>query len=126
MLKIAFRWIMVLFYIVAGFNHFRVPDLYMALMPPYLPYPRGLIYISGVAEIFGGLGVANPLTRRPAAWGLIALLIAVFPANIHVALHGFGNVHPLLLWLRLPLQIVLIAWVWWTCLEKQPPAAVRH
>ena len=90
--------------------------MYLNAMPPYLPYPRTLVYISGICEVAGGGGVLlPPPVRRWAGWGLIALLVAVFPANVHMALHHGSipglNVAPLLLWLRLPLQLVLIAWV---------------
>jgi len=121
MLKTVFRWLLVLFYLAAGFNHFRVPDFYLGLMPPALPYPRELILISGAAEILGGIGAAIPFTRRLAGWGLIALLLAVFPANIYAALHGFAGMSRLGLWIRLPFQFLFIAWAWWTCLK--PPAA---
>src|SRR4051812_9506924 len=114
MLKSVLRWLMALLFIIAGLNHFRDPGFYLDLMPPYLPWPLALIYISGVAEILGGAGVLWPATRRAAAWGLILLLVAVFPANLHAALHGFHQVPAWVLWLRLPLQAVLIAWAYWT------------
>lgn len=85
-------------------------------MPPSVPWPAALISISGVAEIAGGLGLLLPRTRKLAAIGLIALLIAVFPANIYAAFHGMQiggrTVPPWILWGRLPLQVVLIAWVY--------------
>ncbi len=88
-------------------------------MPPVLPWPLALVYLSGAAEIAGGLGVLWPQTRKIAALGLIVLLIAVFPANIYAALHGMqigGRViPPWLLWARLPLQALLIAWVYFAC-----------
>lgn len=93
-------------------------------MPPYLPFPRALVFISGACEIAGGIGVlpAPPL-RRWAGWGLIALLIAVFPANIEIARHGtmIGKVWvaPLLGWVRLPFQALFIVWVWW-CAVREP------
>jgi uncharacterized membrane protein len=93
--------------------------MYLALMPPYLPWPRELIYLSGVLEVFGGIRILVPATRRLAGWGLIALLLAVFPANLHAALHGFRGVPGWVLWLRLPLQLLLIAWVYGTCLKKR-------
>lgn len=101
-------------FVLAGLNHFLNPGMYLAMMPPYLPYPEAFNLISGAAEIAGGLGLLVPCLRRAAGWGLIALLVAVFPANIHMALHGLeGVVIPAwVLWARLPLQFVLIAWVW--------------
>ena len=90
-------------------------------MPSYLPWPRELVLISGVAEIAGGVAILIPRLRRLAGWGLIALLLAVFPANLQVALHGWEGVHipQWLLWARLPLQVVLIAWVYWVCLVRR-------
>lgn len=105
-------------FVFAGTMHFVVPQYYVAMMPPFLPAHLALVYISGVAEIAGGLGVLLPATRRAAAWGLIALLVAVFPANIYVAIYDiplFGATEGpgLLAWLRLPLQGVMILWAWW-------------
>jgi uncharacterized membrane protein len=106
------------FYIAAGLNHFANPDFYVQIMPPYLPWHLELVYLSGVAEIVCGVGVLVPATRVVAAWATIALLIAVFPANIHVAVNdvpmagqaeGAGWVN----WVRLPFQAVFIAWAWW-------------
>ncbi len=119
-----FRWLLAVFFIGAGLNHFRAPEFYRAMMPPWLPAPDLLIYASGVAEILGGLGVLIPATRRWAGWGLIVLLIAIFPANLHLALNDAPlpgvNVPAWVLWARLPLQAVLIAWVWWTSLSPRP------
>lgn len=111
-------WLMGFFYMYAGYMHFRRPDFYEPMMPPYLPAPMFLIYLSGVAEFVSGLGVLIPPTRKVAAWLMIATLIAVFPANIHIAVHNvalFGNPEGAgpLNWVRLPLQAVLIAWAWW-------------
>ena len=118
----ALRWLLVLAFIAAGANHFRDPAFYRPMMPPYLPWHDALIAISGIAEIAGGLGVAFATTRRVAGYGLIALLIAVFPANLHMALNQVDlpgmRVDPLVLWLRLPLQAVLIAWVWLVALRQ--------
>jgi uncharacterized membrane protein len=116
MTRIVFRWILAAFFIVSGMNHFRVPDVYIAMIPPWLPWPSGLNAVAGACEILGGIGVLIASLRCAAGWGLIALLVAVFPANLHVALlghmPGFGY-SPLALWLRLPFQAVLIAWVAW-------------
>jgi len=111
-----FRGLAALFFVVAGAYHFRQPEIYLGMMPPLLPGPEALNYISGAAEIAGGLGLMVGCTRRFAGWGLIALLLAVFPANIYVALQGRMpglDVSPLALWLRLPFQFVFLAWVWW-------------
>ncbi|MBR9990565.1 MAG: DoxX family protein [Gemmatimonadetes bacterium] len=103
-------------FVVAGVMHFVRPGIYARIIPPFLPFPMALVYISGVAEILGGIGVLIPSLRAWAGIGLIALLIAVFPANLYMALAperaGFG-IAAVWLWLRLPLQLVVIAWVWW-------------
>lgn len=112
------RWILALFFVAAGVNHFLSPTVYMELMPPYLAWHVELIYVSGIAEIALGTGVLFPRFRQPAGWGLIALLIAVFPANIHAALHGFRSVPCWILWARLPIQLVLMTWVYWCCLRE--------
>jgi uncharacterized membrane protein len=102
------------FFIVDGVMHFVAPDAYVRIVPPVLPVPRLLVLVSGIAEVFGGCGLVLPSTQRPAAWGLILLLLAVFPANIytavsHVSFPGvFGQ--SWVQWLRLPLQIPLILW----------------
>ena len=98
----------------------------MEIMPPYLPWHLGLIYVSGVAEIVLGVAALIPALRRIAGWGLIALLIAVFPANIQMAFNGFHSMPSWILWARLPIQVVLIAWVYWCCLSgKRDRAAER-
>ena len=109
-------------YVVAGVMHFVVPEAYVQVMPPVLPAPLALVYLSGVAEVALGVGVLVPQTRRYAAWGLVALLVAVFPANVYMATSGvvvegtpFGTLDPSAAerWGRLPLQAVLVAWAWW-------------
>ncbi len=105
------------FFVFGGINHFRSPDVYVAIMPPYLPAHLALVYISGVFELMGGIGVLVPATRSRAGWGLVALLVAVFPANLHMAVNPEPFVAegmPLWgLYLRLPLQFALMAWAWW-------------
>ena len=90
------------------------PGTYLKIMPPYIPAPLLMIYISGVFEILLGLLVIPPKTRKLAGWGLIALLVAVFPANIHLALHPeiFPNVPAWADWARLPLQGLFMFWVY--------------
>jgi uncharacterized membrane protein len=108
--------LLAVFFIVAGVCHFAFPAPYLAIMPPFLPCPDGLVWISGIAEIAGGVGVLSGTTRRIAGCGLIALLIAVFPANIYAVFAGMKingwTVPAWLLWLRLPFQPALILWVW--------------
>ncbi|HZF07773.1 MAG TPA: MauE/DoxX family redox-associated membrane protein [Thermoanaerobaculia bacterium] len=109
------RWALGLFFIIAGIAHFVRPDVYLKIMPPYLPWHRGLVFLSGVAEVVLGALVLVPRCTVPAAWGLIALLVAVFPANLYMAQNPglFPKLSPTLLWLRLPLQAVLIGWAYW-------------
>ena len=110
------RTLISLLFVAGGLNHFRSPALYAQIMPPYLPFPLALVYLSGVAEIAGGVGVAMPKTRRAAGWGLLALLLAIFPANVYMAtdrvVPGNYQLSDALLWARLPLQFVLMFWVW--------------
>ena len=105
------------FFVLAGTMHFVVPRTYARIMPPYLPRHGELVYASGVAEAVGGLGLMPRATRRLAGWWLIATLIAIFPANVHMALHPeeFPKVPggAVALWARLPFQAVFIAWVRW-------------
>ena len=107
----------VIFYVVAGALHFIKAEPYLQIMPPYIPWHVAMVRVSGGFEILGGLGLFLPATRRAAAWGLIALLIAVFPANIYLATHpieaGAASIAPVLRWGRLPLQLLLVWWLLW-------------
>jgi uncharacterized membrane protein len=119
------RWALAVFFVVAGLNHFRDPAFYLSMMPPVLPFPGVLNVLAGVFEILGGIGVLVPRTQRFAGWGLIALLIAVFPANIYAALNGSiaGLDAPSwTLWARLPFQALFLAWVWAVTLRKEKSA----
>ena len=109
-------------FILAGLNHFRQRGFYIKIMPEYLPWHGPLVDISGYAEILLGALFALQRARRAAGWGLIALLVAVFPANVQMALHPqrYRRVPAWALWCRLPLQAVLIAWVDW-CTRSSPP-----
>ena len=100
-------------FLTTGLLHFLRPRMYEAIMPRYLPAHRELVYASGVAEIAGGAGVLHSRTAKPAGWWLIATLIAIFPANVEMAVHAerFRKIPRPLLWARLPLQGLLIAWV---------------
>lgn len=106
-MKIA-RILLALFFIISGANHFLSPDFYLAIMLPYFPLHAQLVAISGAAEVAGGLGVLFPPTRKLAAWGLIALLVAIFPANIQAISTGMviadRAVPNWILWSRLLLQ----------------------
>jgi uncharacterized membrane protein len=108
-------------FIAAGANHFVHPTFYQRIVPPSLPNPALLVVISGIAEIAGGIGVLIPVTRKLAGVGLVAMLVAVFPANIYMAQHPelyHDIASATTLDIRLPLQAVLIAWVWWTCFGR--------
>jgi uncharacterized membrane protein len=117
------RILLSLFFLMAGTLHFLNPDAYVHIMPPYLPHPLLLVYVSGMCEIAGGVGVLVPGLRRIAGYGLIALLITVFPANLHMALNHVSlpgtSLPDWVLWSRLPLQALLIAWVWFCAVRKQ-------
>ncbi|HZL56494.1 MAG TPA: DoxX family protein [Bryobacteraceae bacterium] len=109
-------WLAALFFIFSGFLHFVRPAPYIRIVPPWIPWHAAMVYISGAAEIAGGAGLLIPVVRRMAAWGLVALLIAVFPANIYMAAeHIQFTAHPIspaLIWARLLLQPLFIWWVW--------------
>ncbi len=106
-----------IFYIGAGILHFTKTEFYLKIVPPYIPWHPAMVWISGAFEILGGIGLLIPPFRRAAAGGLVALLIAVFPANIYMATNpvaaGAGSLSPLVLWGRLPLQFIFIAWLLW-------------
>jgi uncharacterized membrane protein len=112
--KLIGKWTFGALFVVAGVLHFVAPGFYMKIMPPYLPLHRELVLASGVAEVVLGILLLVPKTSRFAAWGLIALLIAVFPANIYVYQNreSFPQLSPLAHLLRLPLQGVLILWAY--------------
>jgi len=113
--KTGSRYVLGVLFILAGANHLRNPALYVAIMPPYLPWHLALVYISGAAQITLGALLLWRRWSAVAAWGLIALLAAIFPANLHMALHPerYRSVPEFALWLRLPLQGVLMLWAWW-------------
>ena len=103
-------------FIIAGILHFVMPKFYLAMMPGYLPMPLLLVHVSGVFEVLGGAGLLLPATRTAAAVGLILLLLAIFPANIEMLrlahLRGASTLFIAACWLRLPLQPLLMWWVW--------------
>jgi uncharacterized membrane protein len=111
-----------LFFLLAGLNHFLSPETYLPLMPDYLPWHLPLIFLSGLAEMMGGIGICIPKWRRLAGWWLIAVLVAVFPSNIHMLMNevplGGVAVPTWIFWARLPMQGVLIAWIYWACVRN--------
>lgn len=103
-------------FVAAGALHLLKPAPYIRIVPPWLPAPATLVMVSGICEILGGLGVLVPATRVVAGWGLIALLVAVLPANVQMLVDAHAR-HASRLWqlslvLRVPLQAALIWWVW--------------
>jgi uncharacterized membrane protein len=116
-LKTALRWLLGAFMLTMGVLHFVRADEFLRQVPPSLPAPLALVYVSGVAEIAGAIGIQIARTRRAAAWGLALLYIAVFPANVYMAIHHVSptviQLSPAALWGRLPFQALFIAWAWW-------------
>jgi uncharacterized membrane protein len=105
---------MIALYIAAGLNHFINPNFYLKIMPPWIPYPKEMVLISGVCEILFALLLIFPFTRRLGAWGIILLLVAVFPANVQMLINYKNENNPLL-WVaivRLPVQLILIWWAY--------------
>jgi uncharacterized membrane protein len=105
-----------LLFAVAGVLHFASPGFFVRIVPPWVPRAEMAVSLSGVAEMAGAIGLLIPATRIAAGWGLIALLVAVFPANVYMLqqaiAHGASNTELAVLWIRLPLQPLLIGWVW--------------
>ncbi len=113
MAKTLFRYLLAAIVVASGVMHFVAPDKFEKIVPDWLPAPRTLVLVSGFFEIAGGLGLLVKQTRSLAAWGLAALFAAVFPANVHMALHKIYTDNLWVLWGRLPFQGVLIAWAVW-------------
>ena len=113
-IKLTSKHLLAIFMVGAGTMHFVKPDFYMKIMPPYLPLHLPLVYLSGFFEAGLGLLLLVPRFSRLAAWGIIALLVAVFPANIYVYQHqDLLPASPMVHLLRLPLQAVFILWAYW-------------
>lgn len=115
------RYVIAGFFMITGILHFVRPQMFVKIMPDYIPWHRAMVYISGVAEILGGLGILFENTQTWAGWGLILLLVAVFPANINMTIEsvqksGYTSVFSIATIARLPLQFLLIYWVYWACL----------
>ncbi len=118
--KVVARCVICLGFILAGLAHFFKPAVYARAVPPQFGHPLFLVELSGACEILGAIGILMPLLRRPAAFGLLALLVAVYPANIYMAMRPelFADLaSPAALMLRLPLQFVFMWLVWWSCLR---------
>jgi len=112
--KPASKYLLAIFMIVAGTMHFLNPEFFLKIVPPYLPLHKELVFISGVFEVLLGILLVVPKTSRMAAWGIVALLIAVFPANLYVYQHqDILPASPVVHLLRLPLQGLFILWAYW-------------
>ena len=110
--------LMIIGYIAAGINHFRVPQFYIAIIPAYIPYPQFMNGAAGIFEIMFGLGLTFQPARKLAAWGIVLMLAAFLPVHISMITDapfkvGAATVSPVLAWLRLALQPVLMLWAWW-------------
>lgn len=117
--------IIALFFLIGGVAHFVFTDFFVMAMPDYLGYHKELVLISGIFELLGAMGILIPKTRFPAGCGLIALIVAVYPANINMALHPerYPDISEIFLYARLPLQFLFVWFVWWAIhLEKRKTA----
>jgi uncharacterized membrane protein len=123
-IRTGLRYLLAFFFALAGANHFYKPGWYLKIMPPSLPYPLLLVYFSGVLETALGLALLSNKHKGKAGWGLAALLLAIFPANLYMAARpeAFPGFKPWALWARLPLQFVLIGLVLWSARRKSAPA----
>jgi uncharacterized membrane protein len=124
--KMTARLVLAIFMTLMGVGHFLHPAEFVAMVPRWLPAPGALVAISGLAEVAGGVGLLLPPVRQVAAFGLMLLYVAVFPANVNMAVHHLSppGIHlaSWVLWARLPLQLPLIAWAWWLSRTPPPPS----
>ncbi|WP_138431213.1 DoxX family protein [Fodinibius saliphilus] len=116
------RYVIAAAFFTIGILHFVRPQFFLRIVPDFIPYHLAMVYISGAAEVLGGIGILVTQTRTWAAWGLILLLVAVFPANINMTVmsvqeSGYTSWYSVATILRLPLQFVLMYWVYWACLR---------
>jgi len=116
--------LLIIGYVAAGINHFRVPEFYITIIPQYIPHAQFINVLAGIFEIIFGLGLALKTTRKIAAWGIILMLAAFLPVHISMITDapfklGDNTVNPSLAWLRLALQPVLIAWAWWHARDEK-------
>ena len=120
-IKAISKYVLAIFMITAGIMHLVNPAFFLKIVPPYLPLHKELVLVSGIFEVLLGILLLVPKTSRLAAWGIVALLIAVFPANLYLYQHqDILPASPILHLLRLPLQGVFILWAFWhTAVPKQ-------
>lgn len=113
-IKTFFLILLSVFFTYAGIDHLVSPDFYVSIMPPWIPAHLELVYLSGVFEVMGGVGVLIPRFRAFAGAGLVALLIAVYPANLHMAFnpHLFPDIPVVALYIRLALQFLAFYWAY--------------
>jgi len=124
------RLILACSFLMIGILHFTHVDVFAVIVPPFLPAPRKLVYLSGIFEVLGGIGLLMPAFRRAAAFGLLCLIIAVYPANIYMAvaevqLPGLPPMPAWAAWARLPLQFVFLWAVWWTGIRHEPDTSTN-
>jgi uncharacterized membrane protein len=113
--RLFFKYLLALFWISAGINHFVSPEFYVNIMPDYLPAHEGLVMLSGVTEILAGLMVATPRLTRYGAWLCIAHLVVFFTVHVDMIVHAadkYSDIPLAFLWVRIPLQFLFIYWAW--------------
>jgi uncharacterized membrane protein len=117
--RAALRVLLAVLLVAQGVNHFVNEAFFAAMIPDGWPAPRALVEVSGVAEVAIGAAMLLPRLLAPAGWAALALFVAVFPANVNMALHPerFPTMAPAALWIRLPFQAVFCLWAWWCCLR---------
>lgn len=121
--KEVLKWVFGILFALAGANHFAHTDFYVGIMPPYLPWHTALVYVSGLCEMALGVMLLFRCSELLAAWGMMALIVAVTPANVQMAIHPelYPGYSPAALWVRLALQAVLIAWAYWFTRPRSTP-----
>ena len=123
-ITLVLKVLMAVFYLFSGVNHFRDPAFYLHIMPPYIPAHGAAVALSGVGEVLLGTLLLWRRSRRLAARGIIAMLIAFLPVHLHMLMHSslYPEVPVLFLWLRFPMQAVLVLWAYWYTLDVDRPA----
>jgi uncharacterized membrane protein len=128
-IKTVARAVLATFMIGIGTLHFVAPANFVKIVPAWLPAATALVLVSGFFEVLGGIGLLVPRVRRAAGWGLVALYVAVFPANVNMAIYDIQpeglTIPPALLWARLPFQVGFIAWALWTSGALRRPAVTE-